>query len=181
MQLVDIFLFRKGGPAVWCKAVSGTAVSQYRTQQPCGTQRTLDAAAGNVGMALRITLESMDLFQRVLSIQRISHLDLIARQRFQFCIGNAAVFAQKCPEIGLLAKHKLSVLVHQIVLDQKAEKFLLVQKGDFAIAGVVHVLFFGIAAAVANKQRCPYIQSKVKDLQMILLNHNVTPIKIGLE
>ena len=181
MQLVDIFLFRKGGPAVWCKAVSGTAVSQYRTQQPCGTQRTLDAAAGNVGMALRITLESMDLFQRVLSIQSISHLDLIARQRFQLRIGNAAVFAQKCPEIGLLAKHKLSVLVHQIVLDQKTEKFLLVQKGDFAIAGIVHVFFFGIAAAVANKQRCPYIQSKVKDLKMILLNHNVTPIKIGLE
>ena len=117
MQLVDIFLFRKGGSAVLCKAVSGAAVSQYRTQQPCSTQRTLDAAAGNVGMALRITLESMDLFQRVLSIQRISHLDLIARQRFQFCIGNAAVFGQKCPEIGLLAKHKLSVLVHQIVLD----------------------------------------------------------------
>ena len=68
-------------------------------------------------MALRITLESMDLFQRVLSIQRISHLDLIARQRFQFCIGNVAVLGQKCPEIGLLAKHKLSVLVHQIVLD----------------------------------------------------------------
>ena len=117
MQLVDIFIFRKGGPAVLCKAVSGAAVSQYRTQQPCSTQRTLDAAAGNVGMALRITLESMDLFQRVLSIQRISHLDLIARQRFQFCIGNAAVFGQKGPEIGLLAKHKLSVLVHQIVLD----------------------------------------------------------------
>ena len=68
-------------------------------------------------MALRITLESMNLFQRVLSIQRISHLDLIARQRFQLCIGNAAVFGQKGPEIGLLAKHKLSVLVHQIVLD----------------------------------------------------------------
>ena len=117
----------------------------------------------------------------MLSIQSISHLDLIARQRFQLRIGNATVFVQKCPEIGLLAKHKLSVLVHQIVLDQKAEKFLLVQKGDFAIAGVVHVFFFGIATAIANKQRCPYIQSKVKDLQMILLNHNVTPIKIGLE
>ena len=68
-------------------------------------------------MALCITLKSMDLFQRVLRIQSITYLDLIARQRFQFCIGNAAVFAQKCPEIGLLAKHKLSVLVHQIVLD----------------------------------------------------------------
>ena len=33
-------------------------------------------------MALRITLEGMDLFQRVLRIQSISHLDLIARQRF---------------------------------------------------------------------------------------------------
>ena len=117
----------------------------------------------------------------MLRIQSIAYLDLIASQRFQLRIGNAAVFVQKCPEIGLLAKHKLSVLVHQIVLDQKAEKFLLVQKGDFAIAGVVHVFFFCIAAAIANKQRCPYIQSKVKDLQMILLNHNVTPIKIGLE
>ena len=65
MQLVDIFLFRKGSSAVWCKAVSGAAVSQYRTQQPCSTQRTLDAAAGNVGMALRITLESMDLFKEL--------------------------------------------------------------------------------------------------------------------
>jgi len=117
----------------------------------------------------------------MLGIQSITCHNLITSQCFQFHIGNAAVFGQERPKIGLVTKHKLLILVHQIAFDQKAEKFLLVQKGDFAIAGVVHVLFFGTAAAIANKQRCPYIQSKVEDLQMILLNHNVTPIKIGLE
>ena len=123
----------------------------------------------------------MDLFQRVLGIQSIAYLDLIAGQGFQLRIRNAAVFGQKRPEVGLLAEHELGVPVDQPALCQKGEKFLLIQKGNFSAAGVIQILFFGIAAAVADKQRCPYVQSKIKDLQMILLDHNVTPIKIGLE
>lgn len=161
----------------------GAPVGPNGLQEPYGAQCTLEAAAGNVRPAMGIPLEGVEIFRTIhaVKIRCIPHLDRIAGQRSQLSIGNAAVLGQKRPEIGLIAEHELGVPVDQIALCQKGEKFLFVQKGGSSVSGVVQVLFFSICAAVPDEQGRPYVQSKIKDLQMILLDHNVTPIKIGLE
>lgn len=120
-------------------------------QEPYGAQCTLEAAAGNVRLAIGIPLEGVETIHAV-KIRCIPHLDRIAGQRCQLSIGNAAVLGQKRPEIGLIAEHELGVLVYQPAICQKGEKFLFVQKGGFSAAGVVQVLFFSICAAVTDEQ-----------------------------
>ena len=126
-----------------------------------------------------IPLEGVEIFRRICN--GISRLDRIAGQRVQIRIRNAAVLGQKIPEIGLIAEHELDVPVDQPAICQKGEKFLFVQQGGSSVAGAIQVLCFRVHAAVTDEQGRPHGQSKIKDLQMILLDHNVTPIKIGLE
>ena len=158
----------------------GAPVGPNGLQEPYGAQCTLEAAAGNVRLAIGIPLEGVEIFRRICN--GISRLDRIAGQRVQIRIRNAAVLGQKRPEIGLIAEHELDVPVDQPAICQKGEKFLFVQKGGFSAAGVVQVLFFSICAAVTDEQGRPHIQGQVEYLQMILLfHHKVTPIRIGLE
>ena len=157
----------------------GALVGPNGLQEPYGAQCTLEAAAGNVRLAIGIPLEGVEIFRRICN--GISRLDRIAGQRVQIRIRNAAVLGQKIPEIGLIAEHELDVPVDQPAICQKGEKFLFVQQGGSSVSGVVQVLCFRVHAAVTDEQGRPHGQDQVEYLQMILLDHNVTPIKIGLE
>ena len=155
-------------------------VGQNGLQEPYGAQCTLEAAAGNVRLAIGIPLEGVEIFRRICN--GISRLDRIAGQRVQIRIRNAAVLGQKIPEIGLIAEHELDVPVDQPAICQKGEKFLFVQQGGSSVAGAIQVLCFRVHAAVTDEQGRPHGQDQGEYLQMILLfHHKVTPIRIGLE
>ena len=156
-------------------------VIQHSVQQPRGAQGTLDTAAWNIGPAIGIPLEGVNLFQRAGVIQCIPDGNLIPGQRLQVGVRDAAVSCQKFPKTRLPAQHELGVFFYQVTLDQKAEEFLRGEKGNLAATDVVHVFLFCIAVSISYEQGRPGGKNQVEHLQMILLCHKLTPIKIGLE
>ena len=156
---------------------------QHLMRQPRRAQSTLDAAARDIGLIPCVTLEGVDLTQFAFVIQNIRSIDAVA-----FCLPEipplffqATLFREKLVHIGILCvQNKVDVPLHHAVLHQKCAEFLLIINAD-AFIRIAIILLGQVSNAATDKKRRLYANTKVVELQMILLPHKSTPIKSGFE
>ena len=168
----------------------GRRLVQQQMHQPRRAQRTFQAAAGNIGAAVGVALKLMDLLGAVVTGNILGHGQAILHQRLvthqfrvlQPILCKMAVSGPEVQQTAVVgAEHELLELPHQIVPEHVVKKQFHVEDFDAALVLGIDVFPFADLTAAANEQRRLRFQRQIKDLQVILLDHSVTPINSGLE
>ena len=162
---------------------------QQQMHQPRRAQRAFQAAAGNIGAAVGVALKLMDLLGAVVTGNILGHGQailyqwLVAHQLrvFQPIFCKMTVSGPEVQQTTVGAEHELLELPHQIVPEHVVKKQFHVEDFDAALVRGIDVFPFADLTAAANEQRRLRFQRQIKDLQVILLDHSVTPINSGLE